>query len=139
MVLREFDGKTKPKDWTKPRVMLGPLKRYQVNNAEVVHNNRWNTKANNIAAALVCWNSYKESCGCEFRENPRRVKMMLAALREELLESGVVSELEMKFAGPEPSELNFLFEQVQQNWRDIARHHDNISGEVSPPELVCAR
>ena len=57
------------------------------------------------------------SSGCEIAENPRRVKLILAASRQDLLESwnGVVSELDLKFAGLVPSELVFPFVQEQQN------------------------
>ena len=71
------------------------------------------------------------SSRCEIAENPSRVKLILAASRQDLLESwnGVVSELDLKFAGLVPSELVFPFVQEQQNWKERKRYYDNSSGQ----------
>lgn len=66
---------------------------------------------------------------------PELVKTVLRALRQQLVEDGSISELELKTSGPVPSESihkHFPDEVLQ----DAVRYYDDISGEELPPDLV---
>ena len=53
-------------------------------------------------------------------------KVILEALKGDMLEDGVVDELDLKLAKREPSEHAFHVEQVQDDWEEIEQHSDDI-------------
>ena len=64
--------------------------------------------------------------------------MILEAVKGDLLEGSTVSELDLKLAEPAPQEHICSVEQVQDDWEEIEHYYDEISGTLSPPELIRA-
>ena len=65
---------------------------------------------------------------------PELVNTVLRALRQQMLEDGCISELELKFSGPSRSEPVFnVNEDTAQQWAD---EFDNLTGARLPGELV---
>ena len=64
---------------------------------------------------------------------PELVNTVLRALRQQMLEDGCISELELKFSGPSLSEPVFnVKEDTAQQWAD---EFDNLTGAQLPAEL----
>lgn len=66
---------------------------------------------------------------------PGQVAGVLEAVKNELKEGGQLSDLDLKYGGPVPSQPHFDF-QDQGLQEDYAKFWDNISGEELPPQLV---
>ena len=67
-----------------------------------------------------------------------RQKLILEAVKGDLVEGSIVSELDLKLAEPAPPEHICSMEQVQDEWEEIEQYYDEISGTLSPPELIRA-
>ena len=63
---------------------------------------------------------------CTSEKDLAQTRLLLEAVKGDLLESGAISELNLKVAGPVPSEPVFPLEQVHDHWEEIERHYDEV-------------
>ena len=66
---------------------------------------------------------------------PRLVAAILKELKETLTETGLLTTVEARAAGPNPSQNNWEL-WSDETWGDVAKFFDNISGEQLPTDKV---
>jgi len=116
-------------------------------NSVVFKETKWVTNSRQIAKALDWWCGNKEG-GVPHRHlhlvggiakraaayPPRLVRAVLKALKEQMMEDGTVSPLEMQVAGPVPTESTF--EGMENIVAEYEKYFDNVTGEELPAEDV---
>ena len=125
------------------RVAHGPLLRIELGSIDCkrfVHKRiRWCTNSDISAKDLTVWSSQKRCRICENERTPVETKLILEAVKGDLLEDGTISELDLKLAGPIPPEHIFSFAQVQDNCEELdQQHYDDTPGTFPSPELIRA-
>ena len=109
---------------------------------------KWVTNSPRLAKVLDTWCSNQSGTGYHVhvdligglarqaaRYPPKLVAAILKELKEHLMEDGVLSAMEARASGPNPSQDNWV-EWSEETWEDVARFFDNVSGEVLPTDKV---
>ena len=64
------------------------------------------------------------------------VEAVLKGLKQQMMEDGAISALEMYASGPDPTEATFPKDAEEFALEEAKKFYDDISGEELPPELV---